>query len=131
MQETYTVRAYSAGGCFSTSLPTTILVVAARTAAPGYNEPSPVALTAYPNPAHENVYFDFNSITEKEYTISLVDIQGRVILEQKVNATVGLNHVELDLEAFQHGIYFDILSAVMFERRLRLLLNPLDGIKIL
>lgn len=106
---TYTVRAYSAGGCFSTSLPTTILVVAARTAAPGYNEPSPVALTAYPNPAHENVYFDFNSTTEKEYTISLVDIQGRVILEQKVNATVGLNHVELYLEAFQHGIYFGYL----------------------
>jgi hypothetical protein len=107
----YSVRAYNSGGCFSTSLTQTILVVAARVAAenPFETASTPSSLTAYPNPAHDNVSFEFNSSTEKEYTISLVDIQGRVILERVVNASEGLNHVDINLEAFQHGIYFGYL----------------------
>ena len=122
----YTVRAYNAGGCFSTSLPTTIVVVAAREISNNVTEeisaPS-LELSAYPNPVHDLLNIDFNSEVQKSYTLSLLDIQGRVVYTRAFESEVGSNHIELNVSEYQKGIYFGYLTSDSEKRSLKVIVD--------
>lgn len=122
----YTVRAYNAGGCFSTSLPTTIVVVAAREINNNVSEEistSDIELSAYPNPVHDLLNIDFNSTVQKTYTLSLLDIQGRVVYTKAFESEIGLNHLELNVSEYQKGIYFGYLTSEAERRSLKIIVD--------
>ncbi len=120
------MRAYNAGGCFSTSLPTTIVVVAAREISNNVTEeisaPS-LELSAYPNPVHDLLNIDFNSEVQKSYTLSLLDIQGRVVYTRAFESEVGSNHIELNVSEYQKGIYFGYLTSDSEKRSLKVIVD--------
>ncbi len=62
-------------------------------------------LSAYPNPANEQLIVQF--ITQKAIncTFSLVDIIGRVVLSEKMNAGQGENYHQLNLKGLSTGVY--------------------------
>lgn len=122
----YTVRAYNAGGCFSTSLPTTIVVVAVREMSDNASEeisaPS-VEMSAYPNPVHDVLNIDFNTSLQKTYTISLMDIQGRIVYTKAFESEIGLNHIELNVSEYNKGIYFGYLTSDSEKRSLKVIID--------
>lgn len=120
---TYTVRAYNAGGCFSTSLPVTIYAVAARTAGHESTETDVASLIAYPNPASEMVNFDFNGKADEEYLLTITDPQGRIIRESRGVASEGLNHTEFSLDGLSSGIYFGYLIHGDMKETVRLVIE--------
>lgn len=120
---TYTVRAYNAGYCFSTSTPLTVLVLAARMMQD--NSIADVfesSLTAYPNPVHGTLYLNFNATTPGEGMLRITDLSGRELLNNACNYTGGSNVFSLDLSSFPSGIYFVNLSGKE-EKRLRIVVE--------
>jgi len=64
----------------------------------------PVKVTIYPNPASEIVNIQFESATDKEILLYLLDAQGRLVKTDKIEATTIDKAVNLqDLPA---GIYY-------------------------
>lgn len=122
---TYSVRGYNAGGCFSTSLPTTIVVVAVREANNTVEEISTpsVEMSAYPNPVHDLLNIDFNTQVQSTYTISLLDIQGRVVYTKAFESEVGLNHIEMNVSEYQKGIYFGYLTSATEKRSIKVIID--------
>jgi len=102
---TYSVRGYNAGGCFSTSLPTTIVVVAVREANNTVDE------------------ITTPSVEKSTYTISLLDIQGRVVYTKAFESEVGLNHIEMNVSEYQKGIYFGYLTSATEKRSIKVIID--------
>ncbi len=108
----YSVRGYNAGGCFSTSLTTTIIVVAVRAQGPEISSETAtpaIELSAYPNPVHDLLNIDFTTEVQKTYSLSLIDIQGRIVYTKSFESEIGLNHLELNVSEYRKGIYFGYL----------------------
>ena len=119
---TYTVRAYSGGNCFSTSLATTVTVITNREISTT-NSGAILALTAFPVPARDLVNFTFESAREANYTLNFVDITGRNVQEINVEATAGSNQLQVDISSLTHGIYFGVLSGQDDKRVIRLIVE--------
>ncbi len=58
------------------------------------------AISVYPNPATDYVVFNLGE-TKNQFTLELFDIQGRVVMNQKVN-----NCTTVSVEKLQRGLYF-------------------------
>jgi len=67
-------------------------------------------LSAYPNPAKESIQIQFETTEEAIITVQITDILGRVIKNQKMSTTNGINNVSLPLEILEDGIYYIVLS---------------------
>lgn len=59
-----------------------------------------------PNPAENIMSILFHSDQEENVTILITDVLGKQILSKKVMPEIGLNKIELDVTAYQSGIYF-------------------------
>jgi hypothetical protein len=59
---------------------------------------------AYPNPANNELNIDIN--TNEDFTLTFIDITGRVIYNQAYKATNGLSTVTINLSDFATGAYF-------------------------
>ena len=59
----------------------------------------------FPNPTGGNTTVKFEAPTAGSYQVSLVDVTGRVISSETVNALEGINMHELDLTGFTKGLY--------------------------
>ena len=55
----------------------------------------------FPNPANNQLNFDFKSLDVDELTISITDIQGRVILNNRINST----NSAIDVSSLSTGLY--------------------------
>ena len=55
----------------------------------------------FPNPANNELNFDFKSLDVDELTISITDIQGRVILNNRINST----NSAIDVSSLSTGLY--------------------------
>lgn len=102
---TYTVRAYNAGNCFSTSNPVTVLLVSARNAStdldPGSQRPS----VLYPNPAKEQAVLEFSANASGDAVVRLLDLTGRVVLQQTHPFQAGLNRLAIDVTGLPAGCF--------------------------
>ena len=58
-------------------------------------------LVMFPNPANNQLNFDFKSLDVDELTISITDIQGRVILNNRINST----NSAIDVSSLSTGLY--------------------------
>jgi hypothetical protein len=62
-------------------------------------------MEVYPNPARDVLNIDYTSETEGNVKLSLININGQVILERDFSATEGQNHSMLSLEGISNGLY--------------------------
>src|SRR5690606_11503742 len=94
---TYTVRAYNAGYCFSTSLPVTIYQVSARMSNDLLPADATVQTTIYPNPSTGNVKLMISAEQKSETNMVITEITGKTLLEKKLQLFSGYNEISLDL----------------------------------
>jgi len=103
----YTVRAYNAGGCYTTSLPAPVTVLQARAKnSENVTENSESKVSVYPNPVKDDLNVVFNASENKSYNIRLIDITGRTIKEQTLESVAGENKIQFDVTTLPGGIYF-------------------------
>ena len=55
----------------------------------------------FPNPVNNQLNFDFKSLDVDELTISITDVQGRVILNNRINST----NNSIDVSSLSTGLY--------------------------
>ena len=71
----------------------------------GTNNNSELTMTASPNPASNQVILNTNISQDGDYSLSLTDLVGQVVVSKKVNYDKGKNTEVLDVSAFPKGIY--------------------------
>ena len=52
----------------------------------------------------------FASSNEENYNVKLVDVTGRIVLNDSHTAAIGDNQIEINLTAVAPGIYFIIME---------------------
>lgn len=122
----YTVRAYNAGYCYSTSLPVTVYTFStiARESFEAPADPGLVTLISYPNPAHGLFNISFNSKEAvNACSITVYDISGRVVKEKNFSAMEGDNAVDMDASELRPGIYVAQLRGGALRGRLRFIVE--------
>jgi hypothetical protein len=67
-------------------------------------------LNVYPNPFSYKTVISFNSIENTRYTARITDVMGKEIYAESINATLGMNKVELNAINISSGVYFFVLS---------------------
>jgi len=67
------------------------------------------AFDVYPNPATNFATVAFTSLSIDNYTIMMVDVTGRTIMNDVYTSTLGNNQVQLNLSGIAKGIYFLVL----------------------
>ena len=119
---TYTVRAYNAGSCFSTSNPVTVLLVSARFSA-DLSQPSTQSVPVlYPNPVKSTAHLEYTAVTEGSARIRVFDLTGRLQLDQEFPSEPGLNRVEINTDPLPAGSYVLLLSGEQ-ERSVRMVVQ--------
>jgi hypothetical protein len=79
---------------------------APRLGADGEAETLTTGLTLYPNPTQGALTLQFQASVEGVERLQVLDVAGRVVHTQAVNAVEGRNEVALDLSAQPAGVYF-------------------------
>ena len=64
----------------------------------------------FPNPAASNVQVLFETLTDENVTIQIIDLNGRVLLSQNENTTIGINQKQLNIDALPSGTYMIVLQ---------------------
>jgi hypothetical protein len=67
--------------------------------------------TLVPNPATEQVVLQYVSSASQSASIQLVDLTGRVVLEQKADVVEGTNNISLQIGQLQAGVYSVLLQS--------------------
>jgi hypothetical protein len=112
----YSVRTYSGGGCYSSSLPLEVTVFQARVGAPSTNgdvvanEQSLSDILVYPNPVRDHFNISFTASNDKNVSVKLLDLTGREVLSREYSPVIGLNKIELSLASLSRGIYITCLQ---------------------
>ena len=67
--------------------------------------------TIYPNPATNEINVNF-TIHQEDAPIQMqiFDVLGRLVFEEKIQASIGLHQKEIDIQHYERGIYFLKLS---------------------
>jgi hypothetical protein len=100
-----TINVTANNGCSNSN--TSVLNVTTSSCRMGSNEAAPETdiVTAYPNPAHDQLTVAYNSTKNETITIRMMDLTGRIILEEKRDASEGFNHFDMNLNEMARGIY--------------------------
>jgi hypothetical protein len=64
---------------------------------------------AYPNPAIEDVTFEFNNLENKDYTLRIYNILGSLVAKEAFNAT-NTKSIRMDISRFKKGTYLYAVS---------------------
>lgn len=59
----------------------------------------------YPNPVDDLLYIDLRAEKSVSYTISILDLSGREIINHKAQANPGINHQTIDASSLSKGVY--------------------------
>jgi hypothetical protein len=63
-------------------------------------------LDAYPNPAEDMLNIIFSNSEAGRYNVNLVDLSGRIVRSEQIEAMEGDNRLIWDVSALQSGVYF-------------------------
>ncbi len=69
-----------------------------------------VNFKVYPNPSTGFVFLEFDSESDIQFLISIIDVQGRSIIEERNIQTNTNSLIEFDLSDFNDGNYFLMLK---------------------
>ena len=62
-------------------------------------------LSFYPNPVMNLLHIQFKSNADENVLLQLIDIQGKIVLQQYVKSILGSNHIEIPVGSFKDGLY--------------------------
>jgi len=62
-------------------------------------------LMAYPNPTSSILNVSINSTSVDNYRLTLLDLAGRILRDEKFSFMEGLNQLQLDLSSYHSGMY--------------------------
>jgi hypothetical protein len=71
----------------------------------GEEENSFKELTAYPNPAKDEISIQFENPRMEEVELSIIDYTGRIVKSERHWAMSGMNNLKLDLSQMSSGLY--------------------------
>lgn len=63
------------------------------------------SFVVYPNPSHGEITLEYDAITEGNYQLEVLDVTGKIVLEQQGDALQGNNSIHYDLSSIAKGIY--------------------------
>ncbi|HOY31243.1 MAG TPA: M4 family metallopeptidase [Bacteroidales bacterium] len=63
------------------------------------------SFTVYPNPAENEFFLEFTSRGKEEYLLTVYDLIGKNLLNQRISAKKGLNIHQVDCSIFESGLY--------------------------
>jgi len=89
-------------------------VSATAISALGLNNPTQPALDAgkvYPNPVGETIYLELNASVSGNIVADIIDLQGRIILSEKLSVSNGSTRISLNAGNLVKGIYILRISA--------------------
>ncbi len=82
-----------------------------------------VTYAVYPNPAQDMVSVFVNMEKAENYTISLYNISGQVVVQKQVEKTNSLSYNNIDISSLEDGMYFIRIEAESFHAVKRLLVK--------
>jgi len=59
----------------------------------------------YPNPVVNNLQIRYESTTEENASLQIIDIQGKIVYLQSQNSQTGTNYLNIPLETYPNGMY--------------------------
>ncbi len=77
------------------------------------------ALTVYPKPTSDYIHLEWNALTNADYTISILDITGRVLSTRIIPALIGFNQQTIPVSNLQDGQYIIKLNSKDYEGTVR------------
>ena len=86
-------------------------------------EESAMQLTAYPNPANDNITISFSSEGSEMYSIRMYDMTGRLIVDQTNQSSTGVNKQEINLQNISNGLYNLVVTRGEVTERLRVVVE--------
>jgi|GEM_PF-3555073 hypothetical protein len=107
---TYTLKLVQTNDCGKDSMQKTVIIapnLGIGDVPEGWN-----ALTAWPNPAQQEVFVSFTSNSNTEATLRVTDITGRTVLApQNIAVKSGTNTIRQSLQGIAPGTYYLLLSS--------------------
>jgi len=97
-----TVNALNACGASSPSRLTVAVNLLCRESMDGSAD---IALTAFPNPSQGKITVAFDAPADGRYSMRVVDLLGKSVINNDLNAVAGHNVQEIDLSGVAKGIY--------------------------
>ena len=67
-------------------------------------------VTAYPNPANNKVTISYRLTSTADVTVSLTDMLGQIVNEQRINSVSG-GKVVINTAGLSQGVYFYTITA--------------------
>jgi hypothetical protein len=64
-----------------------------------------MSASLYPNPTMGYTTLKFETATAGDYLVSVIDVTGRTLYSETIQATEGVNMHELDLNKYAKGMY--------------------------
>ncbi|HRE24226.1 MAG TPA: T9SS type A sorting domain-containing protein, partial [Bacteroidia bacterium] len=62
-------------------------------------------INVYPNPANDMVNISYQSTTTELIKVSMMDYSGKLVINQNVQVTSGMNNYTLDVSKMASGVY--------------------------
>lgn len=63
-------------------------------------------LILYPNPVTDQLNIQFKSASSEKVQLQIVNIQGRIILQEDIKSQSGINYATISVSQLLHGLYF-------------------------
>ena len=64
-----------------------------------------MSVMLFPNPVKERMQVRYESTTEENVYIQIIDIQGKIVYRQNLKSRAGINYTDIEVGSFQKGIY--------------------------
>ena len=74
------------------------------------DEPEAGIFSVYPNPAASNINVEFDALSGEQFNIRLIDMYGKLILEEKDLKGEGLMRNTINIENVTNGVYILLLE---------------------
>lgn len=84
---------------------------------------SVMQLTAYPNPATDQLTVSFSSEKNEMYSIRMYDMTGRLVIDQSNQSSTGMNKQEINLQNISNGLYNLVVTRGEVTERLRVVVE--------
>ncbi len=99
------VKGVNACGSTSNKKLTVQPVVCPRIGDEGVSVNNLFGVDAYPNPTSDVLNINFESETNEDYNVNLVDLTGRVVRSERVSAFEGENFLQWNVGEYHSGVY--------------------------
>lgn len=64
-----------------------------------------INILLFPNPVWEQLHIQYESVKTENLQLQIMDVQGKVILQQILSLQNGSNHFTIPVNKLQHGLY--------------------------